>query len=129
MLLNLAVFQKMTGLELERKGSALCTYIFNKKKKEGHRRNTGQDLRLRVMLQFQPLILLDAPLPNAQCFLLRTSLSFGFLLTQTQGALLLLKQNPYSSTFQGNFTVDFSIIIIYFYLRLSNIISLNFRSF
>ena len=129
MLLNLAVFQKMTGLELERKGYALCTYFFNKKKKEGHRRNTGQDLRVRVMLQFQPLILLDAPLPNAQCFLLCISLSFGFLLTQTQGALLLLKQNPYSSTFQGNFTVDFSIIIIYFYLRLSNIISLNFRSF
>lgn len=33
-ILNVAVFQKLTGTELERKGYALCMYYFNKKMKE-----------------------------------------------------------------------------------------------
>lgn len=33
-ILNLVVFQKLTGIELARKGYALCMYYFNKKMKE-----------------------------------------------------------------------------------------------
>lgn len=69
-LLNLVVFQKIIGMELKRKGYALCFYFLIRKRMKAGKGILEQDSYIRVMWQFQFLILLNAFLPNGHYFLL-----------------------------------------------------------